>query len=287
MICTLCPRRCSAQRDAESGSGFCRMPETMHVALISLHMWEEPPISGVNGSGAVFFSGCPLGCAYCQNREISRSAVGKEYTPDQLARKFRVLEEQGAHNINLVTGTHFIPQIIETFRIYRPKVPVVWNSGGYETVEAVDALAPYVDIWLPDYKYGLTEVAAKYSRAPDYPETALNAIMRMRYFQPENIMEGGLLKKGMIIRHLILPANLRNSAAALRRIAAKAANTPVSLMSQYTPVDGIENEFPELGRTLTEREYDRILELAGQLGIDGFTQELSAADSGYVPAWDI
>ncbi len=287
MTCNLCPRRCGAERDSSGGNGFCHMPETMHVALVSLHMWEEPPISGENGSGAIFFSGCSLGCAFCQNRDISRSAVGNEYTPEQLARKFHVLEEQGAHNINLVTGTHFIPQIIEAFRIYRPKVPVVWNSGGYESSEAIDALAPYVDIWLPDYKYGLTEVAAKYSRAPDYPETALAAIMRMRSLRPENVMENGLLKKGMIIRHLILPANLRNSAAALRKLAAKVPNTPISLMSQYTPVEGIEDEFPELGRTLTDREYERITELAGQLGIEGYMQELAAADNSFVPVWDI
>lgn len=287
MICTLCPRHCGAERDAESGSGFCRMPETMHVALISLHMWEEPPISGTNGSGAVFFSGCPLGCVFCQNHEISRAAVGREYTPEQLARKFHVLEEQGAHNINLVTGTHFIPQIIETLREYRPRVPVVWNSSGYETPEAIDMLAPYIDIWLPDYKYGLNETAARYSRAPDYPEVALAAILRMRSYQPENVMEDGLLKKGMIVRHLVIPASIRNSAAVLRRLASKVPNTPISIMSQYTPIKGIENDFPELGRMVTEREYERISELASQLGIEGYTQELSAADCEYVPEWDI
>lgn len=263
------------------------MPKEIHVALTSLHMWEEPPISGTNGSGAVFFSGCPLGCVYCQNQDISRGAVGKSYSPSQLAEAFHALEEQGAHNINLVTGTHFIPQIIEAFGIYRPSVPVVWNCSGYETLEALEMLAPYVDIWLPDYKYGLSETAARYSRAPDYPETALAAIKRMRSLCPENIIENGIMRKGMIIRHLILPGNLRNSVAALRKLAAELPETPVSLMSQYTPPRGLPEGFSEINRPITRHEYDRICALADQLGITGYTQELAAADSAYVPIWDI
>jgi len=287
MTCSLCPRRCDAARDSQRGDGFCAMPVDMYVALVSLHMWEEPPISGTNGSGTIFFSGCPLGCVFCQNHEISRRPAGKLYTPEQLSHTFRLLEERGAHNISLVTGTHYIPMIIAAFRLYRPKIPVVWNSGGYETPESIDALAPYVDIWLPDYKYGLTEAAAKYSNAPDYPETAMAAIMRMRSHTPENVLEDGIMKKGVIVRHLILPGNLRNSAAALRRIASKLPGTPVSLMSQYVPPEGLPEEFAEINRTLSEREYERICDLALQLGIDGYTQELDAADSGYVPKWDI
>lgn len=285
--CTLCPRKCGVQRTAEEGSGFCRMPERVHIAQAMLHMWEEPPISGEKGSGAVFFSGCSLGCVFCQNHDISRGAVGKSCTPEELAEVFRSLEEQGAHNINLVTGTHFIPQIIEALNICRPQLPIVWNCSGYETAEAIDMLSPYVDIWLPDYKYGLAETAAKYSRAPDYPETALAAIMRMRSLCPENIIENGIMKKGVIIRHLILPANIRNSAAALRRLAANLPETPVSLMSQYTPPKELPGEFAEINRPITQHEYDRICALAEQLGITGYTQELTAADSAYVPAWDI
>jgi len=285
--CKLCPRKCGAQRTVEVGNGFCHMPERVHTAQIMLHMWEEPPISGEKGSGAVFFSGCPLGCVFCQNHDISRGAVGKSCTPEELAEAFRSLEEQGAHNINLVTGTHFIPQIIEALNIYRPHIPVVWNSSGYETVEAVEMLSAYVDIWLPDYKYGLSETAEKYSRAPDYPETALAAIMRMRSYCPENIIENGIMKKGMIIRHLILPASIRNSAAALRRLASNLPDTPVSLMSQYTPPKELGAEFAEINRPITQHEYDRICALAEQLSITGYTQELSAADSVYVPVWDI
>jgi len=287
MICSLCPRRCNAERNEYSGEGICGMPAAAHIALVSLHMWEEPPISGTNGSGTIFFSGCPLGCVFCQNHEISRKAVGKPYTPEQLAQAFRLLEESGAHNISLVTGTHFIPVIISAFQIYRPKVPVVWNSGGYETSESISALAPYVDIWLPDYKYGLSETAARYSNAPDYPETALSAIMQMRTLAPENIIEDGIMKKGVIIRHLILPGNLRNSASALRRIAARLPGTPISLMSQYTPPQNLPEEFAEINRVLTEREYERIYQLAEQLGMDGYMQELEAADSSYIPHWEI
>lgn len=285
--CSLCPRKCGVRRTAEKGGGFCRMSEEMHAAQVMLHMWEEPPISGTNGSGAIFFSGCSLGCIYCQNQDISRGAVGKSCSPEQLARVFRELEDKGAHNINLVTGTHFIPQIIKAFEIYRPRVPVVWNCSGYETAEAIDMLAPYVDIWLPDYKYGLAETAAKYSRAPDYPETALAAIMRMRSLCPENIIEDGLMKKGVIIRHLILPGNIRNSVAALRKLSAHLQGTPVSLMSQYTPPEGLPEEFAEINRPITQHEYDRICTLAEQLSITGYTQELTAADSAYVPVWDI
>ncbi len=287
ITCSVCPRRCDAVRDERGGDGYCAMPVDMYVALVSLHMWEEPPISGTNGSGTIFFSGCPLGCVYCQNREISRGVVGKLYTPEQLAQTFRLLEERGAHNISLVTGTHYIPMIIAAFRLYRPHIPVVWNSSGYETAESVDALAPYVDIWLPDYKYALTETAARYSGAPDYPETALAAIMRMKHHAPENIIEDGIMKKGMIVRHLILPGNLRNSVAALRRLASKLPGTPVSLMSQYTPPEGLPPEFSEIDRPLSEREYERICGLAEQLGIEGYMQELSAADSSYIPEWDI
>lgn len=149
-VCSLCPRRCDAARDQHGGDGFCGMPTDMYIALISLHMWEEPPISGTNGSGTIFFSGCSLGCVYCQNHEISRGAVGRLYTPEQLAQVFRLLEERGAHNISLVTATHYIPMLIAAFRLYRPAIPVVWNSGGYETAESIDAIAPYIDIWLPD-----------------------------------------------------------------------------------------------------------------------------------------
>lgn len=287
ITCSLCPRRCDAARDQLTGEGVCAMPVDMYIALVSLHMWEEPPISGTNGSGTIFFSGCPLGCVYCQNHEISRGKAGKLYTPEQLTHAFRLLEERGAHNISLVTGTHYIPMILAALRLYRPKIPVVWNSSGYETIESIDALAPYVDIWLPDYKYGLSETALRYSNAPDYPETAMAAICRMRSHAPENVIEDGIMKKGVIVRHLILPGNLRNSAAALRRIAAKLPGVPVSLMSQYIPPANLGEQYAEINRTLTEREYERVCSLAEQLGIEGYMQELASADGAYVPEWDI
>lgn len=218
------PQGCAVERTAAGGSGRCAMPETARVALAAPHMWEEPCISGDKGSGAIFFEGCPLGCVFCQNRSISAlrgddPPAGSEYSPKELAGLFEKLELIGVHNINLVTGTHFIPSIIKAMRIFRPHIPVVWNSSGYETAAAVDALAPYIDIWLPDYKYGLAETAAKYSDAPDYPETALEAIKRMRRHCPENVMENGLLRRGVIVRHLVLPGNTRSSVSALKSIA--------------------------------------------------------------------
>ena len=286
--CRLCPRACGAVRTHESGTGICAMPETMRIALAAPHQWEEPPISGTRGSGAIFFTGCPLGCIYCQNHEISNNGiVGREVTPQQLAGIMEELESGGVHNINLVTGTHYVHGIVEALKLRRPSVPVLWNSSGYETVETVDALAPYVDIWLPDYKYALEVPAAKYSAAPDYPETAMKAIERMRSHQPENIFdENGMLLKGMILRHMVLPLNVKNSIAALECIAERLPGTPVSLMSQYTPVNE-HPDYPELSRPITAREYEKVCDRMIDLCIDGFMQERRASSGEFVPKWDI
>lgn len=296
-VCRLCPRRCGALRtpDGADASAFCRCPSDMYVAHAQAHMWEEPPISGTRGSGTIFFSGCGLGCVYCQNSAVSRAdngIAGERCSPLRLTEIMKSLEEKGIHNISMVTGTQFVPDIIAALRIYRPAVPVVWNSGGYEEISVIDALAPYIDIWLPDYKYALSDTAAKYSRAPDYPEKALAAIKRMRLYQPENITgSDGMLKKGMIIRHLVLPLNTRNSAAVLERLAAGLPGVPVSIMSQYTPMPQIAElngsvspaPFPELGRRVTAREYDKVCATAISLGIDGYTQVLSSAAKDYIP----
>lgn len=286
--CSLCPRGCGVQRDEQHGSGACGMPSSMHIALAAPHMWEEPPISGTRGSGAIFFSGCPLGCVYCQNHEISRNGVvGKKVTPSGLAQIMAELEEKGVHNINFVTGTHFIPEIIAALEIRRPGVPVVWNTSGYETEETIDTLAPWVDIWLPDYKYALSEPARKYSTAPDYPDTAMNAIRRMRAHQPENVCDGsGMMLRGVIVRHMVLPLNVRNSIAALDRIAEELPGVPVSLMSQYTPVTA-DPRYPELGRKITTREYEKVCGHMLDLGIDGFMQERDSSACSFIPRWEL
>lgn len=285
--CCLCPRACEAER-GNGGTGVCGMTDTMHIALAAPHMWEEPPISGTRGSGAIFFSGCPLGCVYCQNHEISANgAVGRAVAPSDLAEIIADLEAKGVHNIDFITGTHFVPGIVEALKLYRPGVPVVWNTGGYETPDTVDMLAPWVDIWLPDYKYALPEPAAKYSAAPDYPDVAMAAIKRMRVHQPENMYDNsGLLVCGVIVRHMVLPLNVRNSIAALERIADQLPGTPVSLMSQYTPVISDER-FPELSRKITAREYDKVCDRMLELGIDGYMQERGSSTGDFIPEWDI
>lgn len=285
--CGLCPRGCGVERGS-GVTGFCGSTDTMRIARAAPHMWEEPPISGRNGSGTVFFTGCPLGCVFCQNHDISRSGtVGREVSPVQLAEIMADLEAQGVHNINFVTGTHFIPQIISALEMRRPSVPIVWNSGGYETTEAVESLAPWVDIWLPDYKYALSAPAEKYSAAPDYPEVAMKALKLMRAHQPENIYDGdGMLKRGMIVRHLVLPLNVKNSIAALERIADELPGVPVSLMSQYTPVVS-DPRYPELDRKITAREYDKVCTRMAELNMEGFMQERESSTGEFIPRWEL
>ncbi|MBE6758709.1 MAG: radical SAM protein [Ruminococcaceae bacterium] len=260
----------------------------MRIARAAPHMWEEPPISGSKGSGTIFFCGCSLGCVFCQNHDISRSGtVGREISPQELVRIMSDLEEQGVHNINFVTGTHFIPQIIAALKVRRPSVPIVWNSGGYETEEAVEMLAPWVDIWLPDYKYALSAPAEKYSAAPDYPETAMKALRLMRASQPENICDcDGMLRKGMIVRHLVLPLNVKNSIAALERVAEELPGVPVSLMSQYTPVVS-DPRYPELDRKITAREYDKVCARMEELDLEGFMQERGSSTGEFIPRWEL
>lgn len=285
--CKLCPRLCGAVRGDIRGEGFCGCGTVPVISRAALHMWEEPVISGTHGSGTIFFSGCTLGCVFCQNYTISSSLRGRAVTPDGLAEIMRDLEAQGAHNINFVTGTQYIPAIIEALRIYRPHVPTVWNSGGYERVETLRALADWIDVWLPDYKFALPETARKYANAPDYPEAAMQAIRFMCEAAGKSVTENGIMQRGVIVRHLVLPRNLRNSVAALRRLRAELPEwVSVSVMSQYTPSGRIE-DFPELARRLNKREYQKICDIADDLGIEGFRQELSSASEEYVPAFDL
>lgn len=285
--CELCPRRCGADRS--TGRGVCRVGETVRIARAAPHYGEEPCISGSRGSGAVFFAGCSLGCVYCQNYRLSRGLEGSEVSVEQLADIFRRLEDGGVHNLNLVTGTQFVPQILSALELAKPSVPVVWNCSGYETVETVEALAPYVSVWMPDYKYALSEPAGRYSHAPDYPAVAAAAIRRMvELAGGTETDEEGLLRRGVIIRHLVLPGQVENSRRVIRWVDREFLPGEVlfSLMAQYTPCGSLAR-FPELQRTLTQEEWDAVLEELENSGIeDGFVQELSAAGEEQIPAFD-
>lgn len=285
--CRICPRQCGAARSASAGDGVCGMGSDAVVARAALHMWEEPCISGARGSGAVFFSGCNLRCVFCQNTQISAERFGARVSAAELADIFRRLTAQGAHNINLVTPTHFVPAILAALRLYRPAVPVVYNCGGYESVGTLRALEGAVDIYLPDFKYALTDPAARYSGAADYPETARAALREMARQMGECVYgSDGLMQRGMIVRHLILPENTRNSIAVLDTLAAEFPQYPVSLMAQYTPC-GRASEFRELNRRITRREYEKVQAHLFALGLDGFVQARSASGTQYIPAFDL
>ena len=285
MICTLCPRRCGVDRRVKTG--FCGMGESPRIARAALHFWEEPCISGARGSGAVFFSGCTLRCAYCQNWGISHEGRGKDVSVRRLADIFRALEDQGAHNINLVTATPFTYAILDALEIYRPGVPIVWNSGGYETLETLRLLSGAVDVYLPDLKHVSPRLSALCAGAPDYFAVASAAIREMcRQTGPAVYDENGVMQKGVVVRHLILPGCTVDSCRVLDFIASELPEgTPVSLMRQYTPIP--QCAVPGLDRRITDREYARVLEHFQSLGLTGYTQEKESADAAYTPPFDL
>ena len=286
MICTLCPRRCGALRTDERGEGFCGMPGRPVVARAMLHHWEEPCISGTRGSGAVFFSGCVLGCVFCQNRTISRERWGKTVSAARLREIFEELIAQGAHNINLVSPTPYVPAILEALAEPLP-VPVVWNTGGYERVETLRMLEGKVQIWLPDLKYADNALAKACSGAADYFETAAAAIREMHRQAGDCVMEDGLLKRGVVIRHLLLPGALENAKAVMDWVAEtfRPGQVLFSLMSQYTPQPGAEGL---LSRRVTGGEYRAALAYMENVGIlDGYRQDSSSAREEYTPAFDL
>ena len=256
----------------------------VRIGKYQLHYGEEPCISGTCGSGTVFFSGCNLGCIFCQNAPISRHGLGKQYTIEELAGIFRELEEMGAHNINLVTGYVWADRIIEAFKIYRPSIPVVWNSSGYESLETLKKLEEYVDIYLPDYKYIDSDLARKFSKKADYPEVARTAICEMlRQKGNPEFDDNGMIKKGVIIRHLVLPLHIKNTRAILESFKEFFGDAWLSLMLQYTPVVHSDT-FPELNRTLTERECEKAIRILEESGIDnGYVQDVSAATADLIP----
>lgn len=284
--CNLCPRRCGVDR-AAGQVGFCGMPAQLTAARAALHYWEEPPISGTNGSGAVFFSGCTLRCKFCQNFEISAEKQGNPLASARLREIFGELIAQGAHNINLVTPTQFLPDILPALTPKLP-VPVVYNCGGYERVETVKALADAVDVWLPDLKYSDNALANTLSSAPDYVETAKAAIIQMYRQTGPYVIEDGLLKKGVMIRHLILPGQVENSIGVLDWIAQTFPkhSVLVSLMAQYVPCGPVRST-PPFDRRITQEEYDTVLSwlYLNELD-DGFTQGFEAASVEYIPDFD-
>lgn len=285
MRCTLCPRRCGAERTAEAGGGRCGMPAGLRVAKAMLHRWEEPPISGVNGAGAVFFSGCTLQCAYCQNGHISHGGWGKDISEERLREIFEDLIAQGAHNIELVTPTHFLPWILPALTPPLP-VPVVYNCGGYERVETLKALEGKVDVYLPDLKYADSALAASLSDASDYFPVATAAIEEMYRQTGDYVIENGLLKRGVVIRHLVLPGHLDNTRAVLDWIAAtfRLGQVLLSLMRQYTPTP---NMTGTLARRVSGSEYRAAAAYMENCGIvDGFLQEAASAQTSYTPDFD-
>lgn len=257
-------------------------------------MWEEPPISGERGSGTVFFSGCPLHCVYCQNAPISNGSVGREVSIERLAQIFLEQQGRGAHNINLVTPTHFAPQIVEALAIARDRglnLPIVCNTSGYEGAEALAAFEGYVDIYLVDFKYVSSALAQRYSNAPDYPEVASRAIDEMfRQVGPYvEDQDSGLAKRGVVVRHLLLPSCLDDSLAVMDTLAAKPYinDIVVSLMSQFTPMPGLAERYPELSGTVDPEEYDCLVDYALDVGIENsFCQEGSAASESFIPMFD-
>ena len=286
--CTICPRRCNADRNVKAG--FCGVfgaNDAVKAAKAMLHFGEEPPISGEKGSGAVFFSGCTMRCVFCQNYEVSNNSRGKEITVQRLSDIFLELQEKGAHNINLVTGSHYVPQIIKALDLAksRLRIPVIFNCGGYESVDTLKMLDGYIDVYLPDVKYYDDALATRYSSAKNYFATAYKALEEMLRQAGKYRVENDLIKKGVIVRHLILPNCYKDSIALLNALAPFRDDILISLMSQYVPM-GRAADYPEINRRLTTFEYRKVLAECERIGFDGFTQERSSATAELTPDFD-
>lgn len=289
--CTLCPRTCKVNREIGE-IGYCKMPAQIYAARAALHFWEEPSISGNKGSGTVFFSGCNLRCAFCQNHEIAIGKTGKEISVSRLSEIYLELQEQGAHNINLVTPTHYVLSIIESLRLAKEQglsIPIVYNSGGYESKETLKRLDGLIDIYLPDSKYYSSTLATAYSNAPDYPEVNLAALKEMfRQVGPCKFDQNSMLQRGMIIRHLILPGETADSKRVLRRLYETFGNDVyLSIMNQYTPLPHI-SHIPALCRRVSDEEYRRVLTFCQRLGIQhAYIQEGETASESFIPPFTL
>jgi len=287
-LCNLCPKNCNANRTDKVG--FCGANKNIKVAKAYLHEWEEPFISGTNGSGTVFFSHCNLKCVFCQNYKISAEGFGKNLSQDELYGVFKNLEQQGAHNVNLVTPTHYVPYILPVLQKFKQNsnLPIVYNCGGYEKVETLKMLDGLVDVYLPDMKYVDSRISQKYSHVSDYFDVNTQAVLEMKRQQPQDIFEGDLIKKGVVIRHLVMPNLVDQSKKILDWVCNNLGkNTLVSLMAQYQPFYRA-CEFDEINRKITEREYNRVLDYADQLEMTNILcQERASSNEKYVPSFDL
>lgn len=290
MECRLCPRECVVDRSLKLG--YCGVSDKITAAKAMLHRWEEPCISGEGGSGAVFFSGCVLRCAYCQNYSISEERRGIEITIERLAEIFLELQEQGAENINLVNPTHFVPQIIAALQLAKERglrLPIVYNSGGYEKIETLKTLEGLIDVYLPDVKYFDNGLAQRLSNAPNYFDTAMAAVGEMIRQTGKPVLENGKLVRGTLVRHLVLPGFYKDSIEIVKRLGEQFGNEILfSLMSQYTPFGRVKTDFElsKMNRRITTFEYNKVLDAVLEAGLDGYMQERSSAKEEYTPEFD-
>ena len=290
MLCNLCPRNCNTDRD--TSVGYCKMTNTVKISRAALHHWEEPCISAENGSGTVVFSGCNMGCVYCQNQDISHGGFGKEISVERLAQIFLELQNKNAHNINLVTPTHYTPQIIKAVEMARKSglyLPVVYNTSGYERAENIESLKDTVDIYLPDFKYFSSATAQKYSFCADYPKRAKEAISAMvRQTGPCVFDDDGVIQKGTVVRVLVLPGLAEEAKSIIEYLYSTYGDDIfISNMSQYTPCTNLE-KYPEINRKLTQQEYDDVVDFAVELGLEnGFVQEGEAASESFIPPFNL
>lgn len=288
-VCIDCPRKCGVDRDYSLG--YCRSSNVLKVARAALHMWEEPCVSGTEGSGAIFFSGCNMQCVFCQNKEIAHAENGKEITVNRLAKIMLELQEKGANNINLVTPSHYVNQILPAIDIARANglgLPIVYNSSSYECVDTIKKLEGYVDVYLPDCKYYDDNLARNYSKAPNYHSISIKAIAEMvRQTGKVSFDSRGIIVKGVIVRHLVLPGHTKDSIAVLKSLYENfGSEVYISIMSQYTPLKHIE-EYPQLNRRITAREYNKVVDFAVETGIEnGFIQEMDVASESFIPRFD-
>lgn len=287
--CNLCPRKCGTNRF--ESTGFCGESAFLNVTRAALHEWEEPPVSGTSGSGTVFFRGCNLKCIYCQNYSIAHNQGGKQITTENLSDIFISLQDKGAHNINLVTPTHFVPHITKGISTAKEKglvIPVVYNTSGYENPETIKLLDKTVDIFLTDFKYIKSQTAKKYSQAPDYPVYAASALSEMVKLAPSPVFENNLIKKGVIVRVLLLPGHLIETKMIIKYLYSTYGNNIyISLMNQYTPVKEHKNH-PNLNRTVTDYEYKSLIDYACHLGIENaFIQDCGTAKESFIPEFDL
>ena len=286
-LCRDCPRQCNADRVTE-GRGFCAMPDKIFISRAAPHMWEEPPISGTRGSGTVFFTGCNLRCVFCQNRTISHERRGRPVSEEELADVFFDLQNKGVHNINLVTPTHYTDALVRVLTAVKPRlhIPVVWNSGGYDSVQGLRRLEGLVDVYMPDFKYLSAELSTSYSAAPDYAECATEAVMEMfRQTGDATFDRDGIMMRGVLVRHLVLPGCRKDSVAVVRHLATRLTPAAVrlSVLRQYTPDFAADCPYPNLHRRLTDFEYESVLAVVDECGFIGYRQGREAAVSDYTP----